>query len=176
MTITHQIIRPENVPAALMDTIHNYYADEFGRDAIFGEIEWAEPEWYTLTFEDDQWVSVLEIHRRTIKVGDGTVFAGGISGVFTPPERRGHGYAGKAVLHAVDFMHREFQPEFGLLICKLYLIPLYEALGFQVVDTTVTFQQDDGAHVFPAKVQPMIYPFTDRAWLPGAIMMDGKPW
>lgn len=138
--------------------------------------EWAESEWLLIVWEDDVWVSVIELHRRTIKVSGESVLVGGIGGVMTLPDWRGQGYASAAMKQAVAFIGEEMAASFGLLICGPPLIPFYEALGWQVVDGPTSFEQTTGQQTFSDDILTMIYACSGKPWPGGAIDLCGMPW
>src|SRR5437764_780220 len=68
-------------------------------------------------WEGDQWVSLVEVVQRTIRVGGQPVRIGGVGGVSTFTDHRGKGYSSMALRAAANLMFDDLKVDFGVLFC-----------------------------------------------------------
>lgn len=145
---------------------------------IFGELPhklaWREKDLHFLLYADGELVSHAAVLKHEVKVNAGPVIVGGVGGVVTVPEAQGRGFARRLVRHADEFLEREWKVAAGLLFCRPELMPLYESLGWQAVESEVLIEQPSGKIVSPMPV--MVFPFGGRKWPSGSIDLQSLPW
>ena len=114
------------------------------------------------------------IVRRTVRAGRVQVAVGGISGVWTPAEYRGHGFGAAVVRAAGTFIRDELGADFGLLLCREAVAPFYERLGWGRVPGPVVFDQPAGRVTWGMLC--MVLPCRRSDWPPGEVDLCGLPW
>jgi aminoglycoside 2'-N-acetyltransferase I len=177
MTPRVEILPPNQLPAAFLDEIDAVYFNAFlANDTDYQGIQWPKAALQLIVYEGQDWVTLVELHHRKIRVGGQEIYAGGVGGVLTRAEHRSKGYAKMAVRQATNYLCQEFGVEFGLLICKEYLVPYYAALDWQLVESKMFFEQDGEQRTFEHNIACMIYPCTEKPWPSGDIDMMGSPW
>jgi len=175
MSTKIEILPYADVPQTLHDEFETWYTQVFSEE-IATVKGWSEPAWMLITYEDDVWVNIAELHLRQITVGGQALLVGGIGGVFTLPEQRKKGYTSAMMQQAVDFLCGQ-GAAFNLLVCRGNRIPLYERMGWRVVTNPAVFSQPTGTTQTQAKMfTTMIYPCTDQDWFEGEINYNGLPW
>jgi GNAT superfamily N-acetyltransferase len=150
--------------------MRDWFAEEFG--AV--RWKWAEPDYYAIMSVDEQHAGRLAIFDRSVKVNGAIVRVGGIGGVATKPQFRMRGVASALLTRATDFMRDELSLEFGLLLCRPQVAPVYAKLGWMRVDGPTTFSQPGGTETYPN--YSMILRLGARDWPSGPIDMMGLPW
>jgi GNAT superfamily N-acetyltransferase len=170
-----EIVRSEDVPQPLRDDIGKR-GSEMDWGNTDGVSEWASGEWRVIVWEGDAWVSTLALLKKPITVGGKPVTVGGIGGVMTLPEWRGHGYASAAMKAAADFIRDEMKAAFGLLICNAHRVHLYQSLGWKVVAEPTSFAQPTGKRQFSDVIHVMTYACTEQPWTDGPVDLCGPPW
>lgn len=168
----------EQLAAPLREELDQMYITYILNDAAYNWIkEWEEPDLIYIAYEGDSWLSVTESFNRTILVGDKPIQVVGISGVLTHPDHRGQGYAPGLIESALADARANWNSSFGLLTCKLSLIPYYQRLGWKQIEATVRFKQGDGTITLdPTKVTAMIYAFDHAIFPAGEINLQAYPW
>ncbi|MEU6373510.1 GNAT family N-acetyltransferase [Streptomyces sp. NPDC046909] len=78
-----------------------------------------------------------------VSVGDRSLRVAGLGGVIVAPGMRGHGLA-RAVVGAAVAHARGTEAEFGILFCLPDRVPLYERLGWRVLDGGMRVEQPGG--------------------------------
>jgi aminoglycoside 2'-N-acetyltransferase I len=109
-----------------------------------------------------------------VSVGNQIIRVGGIGGVATKPEFRHRGVASAMLARAAEFMKSDLGMEFGLLLCRHEVSPVYAKVGWVIVPGPTTFTRAGVAATYPHDT--MILPLSGRAWPPGPIDMLGLPW
>ncbi|MER5432092.1 GNAT family N-acetyltransferase [Streptomyces sp. NPDC002588] len=112
--------------------------------------------------------------ETTVSVGGGEPApVAGLGGVVVAPGLRGGGLARLVVTAAMDHA-RTGGAEFGLLFCWPRLIPLYERLGWRLLDAGVRVEQPQGPADMP--MRSMWTPLADGArWPSGPVRLLSLP-
>ena len=119
-------------------------------------------------------VGRLGIIERKVTVCEHSLNTAGISGVVTRPEFWNNGIASHMLKNAVDYSTRALGINFGLLLCRDEVAPVYEKLGWKVVDGPTTFSQPNGKMIYPRLT--MVLECGTEQWPTGAIDLCGLPW
>jgi GNAT superfamily N-acetyltransferase len=135
---------------------------------------WTDPDWRVLVWVKDQVVSQLGIVERVCSIGERRVKLGGVGGVIALPEWRGQGLTTAAMKETARFICDELEVEFGLLLCREFVVSFYQALGWQVVKAPVLFDQPGGKAIAP--MMAMVLPCRGQEWPRGVIDLCGLPW
>lgn len=183
MTIRVEVIPKANTPAPLRSVIARWYRDVFP-DVNAQGIDtsgraWAEGDYRVLAWYDGEWGGIVEILQREIRVGGQPVLVGGVGGVMTLPHMRGRGLGKAAMQSAADFICGALGADAGMLYCLDALVPYYAALGWQVVNRPVHYQQPTGAGVLDTPNTDdnvMILPCGGFAFPAGEIDVQGTLW
>ncbi len=165
-----QIIPVAETTPTLDKELRDWFRDQFGRVAY----RWAEPDYYGILSVDEQLAGRLAVFDRQISAGGVIVKVGGIGGVATKPQFRHQGIASALLSRAAEFMKNDLGAEFGFLLCRPEVSPVYAKLGWTRVDGPTTFSQPSGIETYP--YYTMILRLTGREWPPGPIDMMGLPW
>ena len=160
----------KGIPSATLSALDLMFEREFGKDPCV----YSDPDWFVMGLIDDTVVSRVGILKRVVSAGDEVVVVGGISGVTTLPEYRGHGYASSLLKCAHRFMREELPTNFGLLICNARLEAYYERLGWRVVPGPTTYAQPGGTEV--CRGLTMVLECGRVHWPAGPIDLCGYPW
>ncbi len=140
------------------------------------QVTWAAQEWSIRVWDDaGQLVAHAGLLTREADVDDARTVIGGIGGVKTHPDARGHGYAAAAMQRAAAFLADERGVAFVLLVCLPATVPYYERLGWRRFRGTLLVEQLGGTIPFTANL-PMVLPARDVAPLDGTINLCGYPW
>ncbi len=75
---------------------------------------------------------------------------------------------------AAEFMRDKLSLEFGFLLCRREVSPVYAKLGWTLVEGPTIFSQPGGSATYPHET--MILRLADREWPCGEIDMMGLPW
>jgi hypothetical protein len=76
--------------------------------------------------------------------------------------------------HAAEFMKSDLRVEFGLLLCRHEVSPVYAKMGWIIIPGPTTFTRAGVGATYPNDT--MILPLGKRVWPPGPIDMLGLPW
>ncbi len=175
MTLRFDICPAADMSPALVAEIDARSAEVFA-EAIASDIRWGGGDTRLVVWDGDQWVSSLEIAARDIRVGDTSLFVGGLSGVMTPPEFRGKGYAAAGVKRADEYICQELGLPFALLVTSSELAErLYGPLGWKVVADSLIYHQDGEARLMD-DTAVMVFSCTNQPWPAGVIDLCGPPW
>lgn len=145
----------------------------FHADPFAGLYQWAEVDWHTLVWVENELVSTLEIIERTGLVGNRPVRLGGIGGVCTHPDWRKYGLASRALKAAAEFFCQKLQVEFGILMTNVNLIPFYQHAGWLLIDGKLSFDQPGGKITIDDVM--LVYPCGDQDWPGGDVDLCGLP-
>lgn len=154
---------------ALAKELRDWFEEEFGRAD-----RWAEPNYCVVLSLDGQLAGRLAVLDRQVSVGGEIIRVGGIGGVATKPDFRHRGVASIMLSRAAKFMKDDLCMEFGLLLCRHEVSPVYAKLGWTPVPGPTTFSRGEVAATYPHDT--MILPFAAKAWPQGPIDMLGLPW
>jgi aminoglycoside 2'-N-acetyltransferase I len=141
---------------------------------VWRDVTWAHADQWVLVYEEGPPVSATGMYLRN-GLHDGVpAVIGGIGGVMTHPEFRGHGYASAALGHA-DAQFHSMGIEFSLLFCEPKNFPFYARLGWRVFAGDVIVEQPTGRGPFTVTT-PMVQAVGKPAPLAGTIDLCGLPW
>jgi aminoglycoside 2'-N-acetyltransferase I len=143
-------------------------------------IAWSPPTWLALVRDaEGRLIGRAGVLERTVLWAGVPTRVGGISSVSTDPDYRGQGVASAAVAYLATFMCQELGTTAGLLLASRMGAPVYERLGWQIVDGVVQCQQPDGplhwTTTFPDK-PAMAYACREAPLPQGPIDLQGLPW
>lgn len=158
------------IDPALRDELEAWDHEQFGQIPY----EWTRAEWYAEARVDDRLAGALEIVTREIRVGVESARVAGIGGVKTKPELRLRGVASAMLSAAAQLMRDRLEVEFGLLICRHRVAPVYEKAGWVQVTGPTSFSQPSGVVTYP--YDTMILKLRTRDWPGGSIDLCGTPW
>ena len=150
------------------------------RDAVeklaWRDVKWAHADLRVLIDAPDE--SGLACHVglffRTVTWDGRKVDIGGIGGVATRPDCRGHGYATLALNAAVQTLRDHEAVRFGLLFCEPHNEAFYQARGWHRFEGEIYAEQPRGRIRFEA-MAPFVFDFT-RKPRDGVIDLCGLPW
>lgn len=145
-------------------------------DEVFGYIayQWAPAEWFATARIGGVLVGSLKIVTREMTAADERVRVAGIGNVVTKPEYGKRGVATAMLRASEDLMRTKLGAEFGLLICRRKVAPVYEKAGWIHVDGPTRFWQPSGIVTYPQDT--MVLKLTTREWPGGPIDLCGLPW
>ena len=135
---------------------------------------WTPDDWRLLVRVEDKLVSHIAIIERTCLVNGKPVKVGGVGGVGTHPEWRGHGLASLAMVQAAEFLTNGLKVEFGVLFCDQEMVPYYQRLGWRMIDAPVYFSMHDSK--MQSDSPAMYLPGTKPYWPSGDVDVCGYPW
>jgi len=159
-----------NLQRELRELMRNVWGEP-GSDGV----DWADPQWRILVRRNGELVSHVGLLEREVQVGDLRVSVGGVCGVVTRPDRRGCGYAGRALRRAEDFMRGDVGLDFGMLTCKHEMKSFYTRCGWRASKHQAICQLPSGPGVIDGHVT-MVLECSDVRWPPGSIDLLGTPW
>ncbi|GAX54587.1 GNAT family N-acetyltransferase [Streptomyces olivochromogenes] len=111
--------------------------------------------------------------RLPISIGEADTQVVGVGGVAVAPDLRGRGLARLVVSAAVDHA-RTMGPQHGLLFCRPPLVPLYQRLGWRMLEQDVHVEQPGGSVIMPLRT--MWTPLRDGAkWPAGEVRLRSLP-
>jgi aminoglycoside 2'-N-acetyltransferase I len=154
---------------AVAKQLTEWFEAEFGRAD-----RWRAPDYYVLRYLGHELVGQLGVLDTKVSVPGEVVRVGGIGGVATKPEFRHRGVASAMLSRAAEFMKSELKVEFGLLLCRHEVTPVYAKLGWIVVPGPTTFTRAGVAATYPNDT--MILRLAEKTWPFGPIDMQGLPW
>ena len=145
-------------------------------DEVFGQIayQWAPSQWYATARIDGNLVGSLTLVAREAAAAAERVRVGGVGNVVTKPAYRRRGVALAMMRAAEGVMRARLDAEFGLLICRRAVAPVYEKAGWVRVAGPTRFWQPAGITTYPEET--MILQLTAREWPGGSIDLCGLPW
>jgi GNAT superfamily N-acetyltransferase len=164
-----RVLRASEVDRALATELHDWFETEFG-----SEDRWAAADYYILLRIDGVLAGRLGVLNTKARVGNQVIRVCGIGGVATKPEFRHRGVASAMLSRAADFMKSELGVEFGFLLCRHEVSPVYAKSGWLPVPGPTTFTRGGVSATYPNDT--MILPLSDRVWPSGPIDMLGLPW
>ena len=153
-----------------INLFEEWFKTEFG----YMDIEWAKPQWYLRMYHQDNVIGVLGILKRQVKVGKQRIQVGGICNVVIEADMRGKKLLKYMMRAAQDFIKNELTADFGLLLCRDEVVPIYQRYNWYLVDGSTFFDQKTGIQKYPKKT--MIVNLTEKQWPEGDIFLCGLPW
>lgn len=164
-----QIIPAAEAGSELEKKLRDWFEEEFGRAD-----RWAEPDYYLTLSVEGQLAGRLAVFDRQVSVGGEIAKVSGIGGVATKGEFRHRGVASALLSRAAEFMRDHLGVEFGFLLCRHEVSPVYAKLGWMRVPAPTTFARAGATATYPHDT--MIPRLARKEWPPGAIAMLGLPW
>jgi aminoglycoside 2'-N-acetyltransferase I len=164
-----RLLQAAETDPALANELRGWFEEEFGRAD-----RWAEPDFYVILSLEEQLAGRLAILDRQVSVDGATVRVGGIGGVATKTKFRHRGVASAMLVRAAEFMKNDLEVEFGFLLCRHEVSPVYTKMGWIIVPGPTTFTRAGVVATYPNDT--MILPLTERRWPSGPIDMLGLPW
>ena len=137
-------------------------------------IQWADPDWAVMVWEDEELVTTVQIIERLARVGRRSLRLGGIGNVSTKVEWRKRGFATAALKAAQEFLAEPLKVDFGLMICTEAMIAYYEKMGWKNVAASLLMEQEQGK--LPLNYPVMVLPVLEKEWPEGTIDLLGLPW
>jgi aminoglycoside 2'-N-acetyltransferase I len=153
----------------LAKELRDWFEEEFGRAD-----RWAQPDFYVILYLGDQPAGRLGVLDRKVFVAGEIIRVGGIGGVATKPEFRHRGVASAMLARAAEFMKNDLGVDFGFLLCRHEVSPVYAKIGWIIVPGPTTFTRAGVNAIYPNDT--MILPVAGREWPGGAIDVMGLPW
>src|SRR5438552_18647981 len=117
---------------------------------------------------------MLEIFTRDVVAGKERARVAGIGSVVTKAEHRKQGIATAMLERAASVMRDQLDVEFGMLICRGEVAPVYVKSGWVRVEGSTRFWQPSGMVIYP--YETMVLKLGEREWPAGAIDLNGLPW
>ncbi|MEU7292670.1 GNAT family N-acetyltransferase [Streptomyces exfoliatus] len=122
---------------------------------------------------DGRLVAHTGLLRMPISIGAVETEVVGVGGVAVAPDVRGRGLARKVLAAALEHA-RTMGPRHGLLFCRPPLVPLYQRLGWRVLNQDVHVEQHEGPVIMP--LASMWTPLHgDADWPAGAVRLLSFP-
>jgi aminoglycoside 2'-N-acetyltransferase I len=165
-----RLIAATETTPALGNELGDWFEAEFGPRAD----RWAPAHYYVLINRDGQLVGRLGVLDSKVSVGNQIIRVGGIGGVATKPGFRHRGVASAMLARAAEFMKNDLGVEFGLLLCRHEVSPVYAKMGWIMVVGPTTFTRAGVTSTYP--YDTMTLPLADKVWPSGPIDMLGLPW
>jgi len=165
-----QLVPSTEIDRTLEKQLGDWFKAEFGPRAD----RWRSADYYVLVNRDGQLVGRLGVLDSKVSVANEIIRVGGIGGVATKPEFRHRGVARAMLARAAEFMKSDLKIEFGLLLCRHEVSPVYAKMGWLIVPGPTTFTRVGIAATYQSDT--MILPLGETAWPVGPIDMLGLPW
>jgi GNAT superfamily N-acetyltransferase len=159
---------------ALSFKMHHELEEWFQREFGLIPLQWDKPCWYALARYENSLIGRIGIVKRKIRVGNSTIWVGGISGVATSPEWRKQGVASMLLRKTADFLAEVLNTEFGLLVCRDEMAPFYMKNGWEKIEAYTYFMQESGRYRY--KQTSMTLRCKERNWPRGDVDLCGLPW
>ena len=164
-----EIVAASEATPGLREELRAWFESEFGKAD-----RWASPDYYVLLRLDGRLAGRIGVHDTKVRVKDVVIRVGGIGGVATRPEFRRRGVASAMLSRAAEFTRSALKLDFGLLLCRHEMSPVYAKLGWLIAPGPTTFTRAGVTAAYPNDT--MILPLADKQWPLGAIDMLGLPW
>ncbi|MFF8955595.1 GNAT family N-acetyltransferase [Streptomyces sp. NPDC014894] len=164
------VIRLAQYTTTELDEITGGVPDPFG---VAGTgLTWLPKEAHFGVRDHDRLVAHAGLVRVTVAVGAARSPVAGLGGVVVAPDARGRGLA-RAVVAAAMAHARDTGAEYGLLFCLPERVPLYEHLGWRLVDGGLDVEQPGGPVRMPL---PALWtPLAGGAWPAGRAALLSLP-
>jgi aminoglycoside 2'-N-acetyltransferase I len=165
-----RLIAATETTPELANVLGGWFEAEFGPRAG----RWASADYYVLLNRDGQLAGRLGVLDSKVSVGNQIIRVGGIGGVATKPEFRHRGVASAMLARAAEFMKSDLRVEFGFLLCRHEVSPVYAKVGWIMVEGPTKFMRAGVIATYPHDT--MILPLAGKEWPSGPIDMLGLPW
>lgn len=137
--------------------------------------EWAAPQWGVFVRDEaGRLVSYTGVVRTDGTVDGNAVTIGGVGGIATHPEHRGHGYAPIGMGRALDYLTTR-HTQFALLVCRDELVDYYSRLGWVEFEGELIVTQFGKPEKFTFN-RVMVGDLNEPAPRTGTIDLHGPPW
>ncbi|MGW6060430.1 GNAT family N-acetyltransferase [Streptomyces sp. NPDC055189] len=133
--------------------------DPFGVAAA--GLSWLPKEEHFGVRHGDRLVAHVGLLRLPVSVGDAETEVVGVGGVAVAPDMQGQGLARLVLAAALDHA-RTMGPQHALLFCRPPLVPLYQRLGWHLLEKDVRVEQP-GSRVVTMPLRTMVTPLHDDA-------------
>jgi GNAT superfamily N-acetyltransferase len=150
-----------------------YFEDDVFSLASYA-LQWEPKVRFFQVYESGKLVANAGLVGRTVMAGGHSLSVAGLGSVVCRPEARGKGHARAAVTAAIQHARDSMKAPFGMLFCLPRLVPFYERMGWARLDEPVLIEQSAGTVRSPLEV--MVKLLGDRAWPPGPVSANGRPW
>ncbi|MFH8595191.1 GNAT family N-acetyltransferase [Streptomyces rimosus] len=112
--------------------------------------------------------------RLSVLIGDMATEVVGVGGVAVAPGMQGRGLARRVVAAALEHA-RTMGPQHALLFCRPPLVPLYQRLGWHLLETDVLVEQPEACLV-TMPLRTMVTPLREEArWPTGVVRLFSLP-
>ncbi len=146
--------------------------DPFG--VAWTGLTWLPKEEHFGVRQEDRLVAHVGLLRLPVAIGDTETEVIGVGGVAVAPRVQGQGLA-RLVLAAALEHARTMGPQHALLFCRPPLIPIYQRLGWHLLDTDVLVEQP-GARLVTMPLRTMVTPLRDGVSRPsGPVRLFSLP-
>lgn len=135
----------QEIDSALYDELKRWTDEVFGHIAY----QWAPAEWLATARVKELLAGSLKIVTRDMTAADERVRVAGIGNVVTKPEYSKRGVAPAMLRAAENLMRTKLGAEFGLLICRREVAPVYEKAGWIHAEGPTRFRQPSGTVTYP---------------------------
>jgi nodulation protein A len=135
------------------------------------------PAWSVVFEQQQRIIAHVGVVERKIRVGLEEVRAGGIQNALIVPEHRKKHLFRQIVSAAMEEARRR-NLDLGILFCTANLVPLYAAIGWQLLNDRRVIRLDENRlpQPLPAKNATMCYPLHRLDIPPGDIHLQGNDW
>lgn len=164
-----QLVSALDAELALLGKLRAWFEEEFG-----AADRWAEPDYYLLMRLEGKLAGRLGVLDREVSVDGEILRVGGIGGVATKQEFRHRGVASALLRDAAGLMKNTLGVEFGMLLCRHEVSPVYAKLGWIIVPGPTTYTRAGVAATYANDT--MVLPLAEKAWPEGSIDLLGLPW
>ena len=137
------------------------------------------PKFSVVLYDCSEIIAQLATIDRVIKISEKDYSVAGISNVCVNPNYQGKGLSKKILLHAIDWVKKDY--DIGLLFCKFKLKELYNKLGWLPVENeNLIIQSEKGVEskLLLGKTNEilMYYPLAIKELPEGTINFKGINW
>jgi GNAT superfamily N-acetyltransferase len=119
-------------------------------------------------------VAKASVLQHRVAINDEEVAVGGVGGVITLPGFQCQGHATAILNYLADYLRGELNLPFGMLFCRVALVPFYRQFGWRLVEDTVNIQQPQGTIASPLPV--MYASYSKLPWPKGTVNLNSEPW
>jgi len=137
-------------------------------------IKWSNPKWYLLAKYNGNIIGRIGILKRSVIIENTAINILGLSGVIVIKDWRGKKILNLMMQEISEYARTNLKVDFGLLLCRNEVIPIYEKYKWYKVDEITTFSQPTGKIIYPKNT--MVRSFSHKTWPIGPINLNGLPW
>ncbi len=119
-------------------------------------------------------VGHVALFFESVTIGSERLTVGGIGGVVTLPDAQGLGVARELIEAVATYCAAQGNTDSLLLFCQDPLIGYYESLDFKRIEDPVWFRQGD--EMVRSPINTLYRAIGNRAWPPGPVHVEQKPW